>query len=103
MPEALSHAEIDLLQAISQGIPLNVHQRYAELHAKLLDETLSEEEHNQLLGLVEIIEQADANRLKHLLELAQLRSTSLHALMDQLGIPNVHDSQDRHVLDVQFA
>ena len=35
---------------------------------------------------VDAIEQADADRLKYLLELAQLRSTTLDALMDQLGI-----------------
>lgn len=103
MPEALSHAEIELLQAISHGISLNVQQRYVELHAKLLDETLSEEEHNELLSLVEIIEKADADRLKHLLELAQLRSTTLDALMDQLATPNIHDSQDRLILDAQCA
>jgi hypothetical protein len=86
MPEALTHAEIRMLHALPQEIPLNVQQRYAELHAKLLDESLSEEEHNELLSLVEIIEKADAGRLKHLLELAQLRNTTLDALMDQLGI-----------------
>lgn len=86
MPEALSHTQIELLQAISQGIRLDVQQRYVELHARLLDETLSEEEHSELLGLVEVIEKADADRLKHLLELAQLRSTSLDALMDQMGV-----------------
>ena len=86
MSQVLSPAEIGLLQAISQGIPLNVQQRYTELHVKLLDETLSEEEHNELLSLVEIIEQADADRLKYLLKLAQLRSITLDALMDQLGI-----------------
>lgn len=93
MPEALSHAEIDLLQAISQGVPLNVQKRYTELHAKLLDETLSQEEHNELLGLVEIIEKADASRLQYLLELAQLRSTTLDALMGQLGIRRSVDVQ----------
>jgi hypothetical protein len=75
-----------LLQAISQEIPRNIQQRYAELHAKLLDETLSEGERNGLLSLVEITEKSDADRLKYLLKLAQLRSITLDALMDQLGI-----------------
>ncbi len=88
-----TNAEIDLLQAISQGVPLNVQQRYIELHANLLDETLSEEEHSELLSLVEIIEKADADRLKYLLELAQLRNTTLDALMDQLGIRRSVDVQ----------
>ena len=95
--------EAALLCKINRGVAPAVRQRYTELHAKLLDETLDDEEHNELLSLVEIIEKADADRLRYLLELAQLRSTTLDVLMDQLGIANIHGSQDRHVLDVQFA
>jgi len=82
----LARREAQLLQKINRGIPPAARQRYAELNAKLLDETLSQEEHEELLHLVDAIEQADADRLKYLLELAQLRSTTLDALMDQLGI-----------------
>ena len=84
--------EAALLQMINRGIPPTAQQRYSELNAKLLDETLSQEEHEELLRLVDSIEQADAERLKHLLELAQLSNTTLDALMDQLGIRRfVHD------------
>lgn len=82
----LPQREAALLRKINRGVAPAVRQRYTELHARLLDETLSDEEHNELLSLVEIIEKADADRLKHLLKLAQLRSTTLDALMDQLGI-----------------
>lgn len=82
----LPQQEARLLKKINRGVAPAVRQRYAELNARLLDETLSEEEHNELLSLVETIEKADADRLKYLLELAQLRSTSLDALMDQMGI-----------------
>ena len=82
----LARREAQLLQKINRGIPPAARQRYAELNSKLLDETLSQAEHEELLHLVDAIEQADADRLKYLLELAQLRSTTLDALMDQLGI-----------------
>jgi hypothetical protein len=67
-------------------LPLPTRQRYAVLHEKLLDETLTTEEHQELGGLIERIEQADVERLTRLIELAQLRSISLDALMTQLGI-----------------
>ena len=82
----LPQREAWLLRKINRGVAPAVRQRYMELHEKLLDETLSDEEHDELLGLIEIIEKADADRLKHLIELAQLRNTTLDALMDQLGI-----------------
>ena len=82
----LPQREAALLRKINRGVAPAVRQRYMELHNRLLDETLSGEEHDELLGLIEIIEKADADRLKHLIELAQLRNTTLDALMDQLGI-----------------
>ena len=82
----LPQQEVRLLKKINRGVAPAVRQRYTELNAKLLDQTLTQEEHNELLSLVEIIEKADTDRLKYLLELAQMRNTSLDALMDQLGI-----------------
>lgn len=82
----LPQRESKLLRKINRGVAPAVRQRYTELHGRLLDETLSEEEHDELLRLVDIVEKADADRLKHLLELAQLRNITLDALMDQLGI-----------------
>jgi hypothetical protein len=82
----LPQQEARLLKKINRGVAPAVRQRYMELHNRLMDETLSGEEHDELLGLIEIIEKADADRLKHLIELAQLRNTTLDALMDQLGI-----------------
>jgi hypothetical protein len=83
---SLPQREAELLQQINQGLPLPTRQRYAVLHEKLLDETLTTEEHQELGGLIERIEQADVERLTRLIELAQLRSISLDALMTQLGI-----------------
>ena len=54
--------------------------------SQLFDETLTQEEHGELLDLVDIIEKADADRLKRRIELARLRNTTLDPLVDQLGI-----------------
>jgi hypothetical protein len=83
---SLPEQEAELLQRINQGVAPTALQRYDELNAKRQDETLTPEEHQELLALITRIEEADAERLKHLVELAQLRGVSLDALMDQLGI-----------------
>jgi len=78
--------EAELLQQINQGLPLDVQQRYDELTAKRRAETLTPEEHQELLALVDRIEQADAERLRALTKLAQLRKVSVMTLMAELGI-----------------
>ncbi|RIK38806.1 MAG: hypothetical protein DCC55_20035 [Chloroflexi bacterium] len=74
------------MQQINQGLPPAVRQRYQELNSRLEAEVLTPEEHQELLGLIDQIEQADAIRLKQLIELAQLRGMSLDELMQQLNI-----------------
>jgi hypothetical protein len=78
--------EAELLQRINQGLPPDVQQRYDELTAKRRAETLIPEEHQELLALVDHIEQADAERVRALIELAQLRNVSVTTLMAELGI-----------------
>jgi hypothetical protein len=85
--------EAELLRAVNQGTPPAVRRRVHDLSAKLEDETLSPDEHTELLGMVDLIEQADAERLASLIELAQLRGESLDALMDRLGIRPPTDAQ----------
>jgi predicted alpha/beta-fold hydrolase len=74
-----------LLQKIAQTLPTTIQQRYNDLRAKLQAETLTPTEHQELLNLTDTIEQFDADRLQHLLELAQLRQISLPELLDSLG------------------
>lgn len=83
---SLSPAETELLQQINQGLPSTLRSRYTKLNAKLHDETITPAEHEELLQLTDQIEQADAERLRHLIALAQLRQVSVETLMDQLGI-----------------
>ena len=83
---SLPQEEAELLQKINQGVPPKVRSRYDELHEKLLDETLTPDEQQEFIGLSDQIEFADAERLKHLILLAQLRNVTVDGLMDQLGL-----------------
>ena len=83
---ALPKAEADLLQKINQGLPAEQWHRYEQLNDKLHEETITPEEHGEFLELVDRIELADAERVGHLTELANLRGVSFDSLVDQLGL-----------------
>ncbi|MEA5448843.1 hypothetical protein VB780_09710 [Leptolyngbya sp. CCNP1308] len=83
---SLPELEANLLQAINQELPEEIQHRYSELQAKLQDEAIAPEEHQELLQLIDVVEQADAARLQALVELAQLRGVNLPDLMTQLGL-----------------
>ena len=76
----LAKEEARLLGTINQGLPPSDQQRYDELTARRRAQTLSTEEHRELLGMIDRIEQADAERVGALARLAQLRDVSLEAL-----------------------
>ena len=82
----LPKREAELLQKINQGLPFAIRERYAGLNLKLHEETITPEEHEEFLQLIERQELADAERLKHLIELASLRKVSVDTLMRQLDI-----------------
>jgi len=82
----LSQTETDLLQQINKGLPPTVRLRYDELAVKLHEEIITPAEHEELLRLIDQIEQADVERLRYMIVLAQLRGVSVDTLMDQLGI-----------------
>jgi hypothetical protein len=71
---------------INNGVPSQVRQRYEQLMQKLLDESMSTEEHKEYLSLIEQIKLADAKRMQHLIELAALRNRSVDRVMDELGL-----------------
>ncbi|MFN8483288.1 MAG: hypothetical protein U0768_09635 [Anaerolineae bacterium] len=83
---SLPKNEADLLEQINRGVRPDVRVRYDELNGKLHDETITPEEHQELLEISDQIELADAERLRHLTTLAQLRNVSVDTLMTQLGI-----------------
>ncbi len=83
---SLSAEETELLLRINRGLPPAIEQRRRQLDARRRAETLTAEEHEELLGLIDRIEAAQAERLSDLVALAQFRGTSLPELMDDLGL-----------------
>ena len=83
---SLPERQAELLQEISQSLPIAYQQRYDELTAKLQANDITSVEYQELLQLIDQIELADAERVQYLIELAQLRNLSLDELMDQLNI-----------------
>jgi hypothetical protein len=79
-------AEMELLQVIYQGVPNAVQQRYDELREKLHSETLSPNEHQELMEMIDVIEQYDTERLEKLIQLTKIRNVSLDELMRQLNL-----------------
>lgn len=81
-----SKREAELLIEINQGIAQKTLDRYKMLSDKMAAETLTEQEHQELLAISNQLEEQDAKRLELLIELARLRSVSLDTLMEDLGL-----------------
>ena len=82
----LPKEEAGLLEKINQGLAPDAQRRYDELTTKRRAETLTSEEHQELLTLIDRIERADAERAQILIDLARLRKVSVPTLMSDLGI-----------------
>jgi len=78
--------ESALLTKINQGLPLTVSARLNQLVSKRRANTLTSEEHAELLRLIDQLEEAEARRAQALAQLARLRGVSMTALMRELGI-----------------
>jgi hypothetical protein len=83
---SLNGQESKLLQLINRPVPATLQSRYDLLVQKQRANTLSADEYAELLQVIEQIEQFDAERVQHLVTLAQLRQVSLDQLMQDLGI-----------------
>lgn len=83
---SLSVQESELLEYINCPIPAPLQQRYDRLSEQQRQHCLSEDEHKELLNIIEQIEQFDLQRLHYLGKLAKLRKVSLKTVMQDLGI-----------------
>jgi hypothetical protein len=83
---SLSKEQSILLQQINQSIPPKLQERYDGLITKRRADTLTDDEYQELLELSDRIEAIDVKRLGYLSELAQLRQTSLTALIQELQL-----------------
>jgi hypothetical protein len=82
----LSKRETELFLKINRALPEDKQQRYDQLTEKRSEETLTSEEHVELLELIEEMEQIWAERLQAIIDLAKLRKTSPQEMMRQLGV-----------------
>jgi hypothetical protein len=71
---------------VNTGYPRELSSKYNALESKQQDGTISPAEHLELIALTDRMEELDAQRLKYLMELAQLRNISLDMLLRQLGL-----------------
>lgn len=83
---SLNEQESKLLQLINRPVPVTLQSHYDLLAQKQRTNTLSADEYAELLQVIEQIEKFDAERVQHLVTLAQLRQVSLDKLMQDLGI-----------------
>ncbi|WP_204105633.1 MULTISPECIES: hypothetical protein [Spirulina sp. CCY15215] len=82
----LSQKESELFSIVNRSPSDRETLKYRELVQKRQEETLTEEEYLILIELSDRIETIHAERMNALLQLAQLRQTSLEALIADLGI-----------------
>ena len=86
MSPHLPEREAELLRQIYQEKRPGFQERFDLLNAKRSSFTLTSEEQEELLRLVDESEAFTVRRLEALGELAQLRQLTLPALMKQLGL-----------------
>lgn len=82
----LSKEETSVLKKINRGLPPDRKKRLAQLDAKRSEGTLTGEDHQELLTIVDELEQLNIERVQYLGELAVMRGVSVRELIDQLGI-----------------
>lgn len=84
--QKVSPQEADLINKINTIFTAEKRQRYNELYAKFQNETISEKENKELLKLSGEFEVLNAERLKYIGELANLRGQSLEKVIKDFGI-----------------
>lgn len=75
-----------LLQQITQCVPTHLQERYDLLIGKRQNNTLTDEEYQELVNLGEHIEAIDVKRLENLTELAKLRQISLNYVIEEFQL-----------------
>ena len=77
--------EIELIRKINGVFEDFPRQRYNELNAKFEADTLSKKEYEELLGLSDMSEILNAERLGYIAEIAGIRHQTLEEVMQSLG------------------
>jgi hypothetical protein len=92
LPSVLSIEETEILKNINRGVPDEINSRYNALKEKRNQESLTEEEHKELIELTGYMEQHDVERLQSLMELAKIRNISLEELIKNLELKPMLDA-----------
>jgi hypothetical protein len=82
----VSKRETELLGRINAGLSEHQARRLESLDAQRADQTLTPEEHAELLSLVDECERLAVDRAEALVELARLRGATVQSLMNDLGL-----------------
>jgi hypothetical protein len=82
----LSREEFELFLSINKAFPADLKSRLNELREKRKQETITEQEYQELADLTDHLEKFQAERMQALVNLAELRGTTLNVIMKQLGI-----------------
>lgn len=83
----LSIEEEKLFARIYTSFSSDLRKRYNQLNKLCSAEKLSDAEHQELIALSDDLEIKHADRLNALIELSQLRDTTLPSLLESLGVP----------------
>lgn len=90
--KTLPKRESELLLKINESMLTADEQTlYDQLYERLQAENITEEEHHQLMELIQRRERRGVEKLTYVVELSQLRKVSLKDLMDNLGISALSD------------
>lgn len=84
--EETATTETDLMQQINLGLPEDTWREYFSLLRKQDEQTLDPGEYERVAEIASFLEVANAKRIRALIQLAELRETTLDALMDEFGI-----------------
>jgi hypothetical protein len=84
--EPVQDQESELLRLISEGLSETIWARKAEMDAHAEAGTLTHKQYQERLELLSQIERWQVTRLEAVVELAQIREETPHAVMQKRGI-----------------
>lgn len=86
LPNVLSNIETELLRKINAGVLPTIQKRYAILFKKRQKETLTDADYEELIALTSYIENHNAQRLSYIIELSQIRNTTVDDVIASLEL-----------------
>ena len=86
LPNILSNIETELLRKINAGVLPTIQKRYAILFKKRQKETLTDADYEELIALTSYIENHNAQRLSYIIELSQIRNTTVDDVIASLEL-----------------